>query len=239
MRRRLQMVFQDPYSSLNPRKRIGDILSTPLVIHGLAGRREAQQRARDLLVEVGLPADAAGRWPSQLSGGQQQRVGIARALALQPQLVVADEPVSALDVSVQAQIVALLKNLQRHHHMSLIFISHDLALVRHIADRVAVMYLGRIVELAAQEELYARPGHPYTRALLSAVPRRQPWQEGRRILLRGEVGSGARIPNGCRFHPRCWKAQEICRGTDPPLQEYAPGHLIACHFPEHIVNHES
>lgn len=228
LRRSAQMVFQDPYSSLPPRMRVGKILADPLLIHGLAGKREIPHRVEGLLRDVGLSPDVAGKLPHELSGGQRQRVGIARALSVQPSLIVADEAVSSLDASVQAQILNLMKDLQGRHRLSYLFISHDLGIVKYMSHRIAVMYLGQIVELASAEELYRRPLHPYTRALMSATPsiRRGP----RRVRLEGEPPDPANPPPGCRFHPRCPIAQPICGRAAPPLEEWLPGRLAACHF---------
>jgi oligopeptide/dipeptide ABC transporter ATP-binding protein len=230
LRRRMQIVFQDPYSSLNPRMTVEQTLQEPLDIHGLAGQVPA------LLEEVGLDAAFAGRYPHELSGGQRQRVGIARALSVEPQFVVCDEPVSALDVSVQAQVLNLLADLQARRKLTYLFIAHDLAVVRHIADDVAVMYLGRIVERAPAARIYASPRHPYTRALLSAVPEPNPRATKRRIVLAGDIPSPAHPPPGCPFHPRCPhpKKNERCRTEPPPLRPVAgaPDHLAACHFAE-------
>ena len=228
LRRRMQIVFQDPYSSLNPRMTVEATLREPLEIHGLAGEVKA------LLEEVGLDAAFAARYPHELSGGQRQRVGIARALSVEPQFVVCDEPVSALDVSVQAQVLNLLADLQAKRRLTYLFIAHDLAVVRHIADDVAVMYLGRIVERAPAAEIYAQPRHPYTTALLSAVPQPDPRASKSRIVLTGDVPSPARPPSGCPFHPRCPhpKKSERCRTETPPLRAITPGHLAACHYAE-------
>ena len=235
-RRELQMVFQDPYSSLNPRKRVRTIVGAPLKIHGIGTRRERRHCVHELLEAVGLSPEHANRFPHQFSGGQRQRIGIARALALRPKLIVADEPVSALDVSIQAQIVNLLEELQDEFALTYIVIAHDLGLVRHVSDRIAVMYLGRIVELSPAEELYTRPVMPYTEALLSAVPIPNPdvAEKRERILLRGDVGNPADPPSGCPFHPRCRYATEICSQEEPPLVSYGNGHLAACHHPLNI-----
>jgi peptide/nickel transport system ATP-binding protein len=237
LRRRMQMVFQDPYASLNPRHSVGRIVGEPLRSHGLANRREASARVRDLLRTVGLPTDAAGRYPHEFSGGQRQRIGLARALALNPDFVVADEPVSALDVSIQAQIINLLEQLQEEFELTYLFIAHDLAVVRHISDRIAVMYLGWIVEVSPAAELYENPLHPYTISLLSAVPIPDPVVERQRepILLAGDLPSPANPPPACRFHTRCPFVQPTrCRDEVPPLRTLASGHEVACHWAEDI-----
>lgn len=231
LRARMQIVLQDPYTSLNPRQKIGDIVAEPLIVHGLvSGREEARAEVLALLDRVGMPRDAADRYPHSFSGGQRQRIGIARALALKPALIVADEPVSALDVSVRAQVVNLMQDLQRDLGISFLFIAHDLAIVRHISHRVAIMYAGRVVELAPREEIYTRPLHPYTRALLSAVPVANPkLQRGRRRIVHpGESVDIANPPTGCRFHPRCPLASERCRVSEPPLLRLRDQHQVAC-----------
>jgi oligopeptide transport system ATP-binding protein len=231
IRRRMQVIFQDPYSSLNPRLTVGQMLAEPLKVHGLVPtREERRQRVAELLADVGLLPALAERYPHELSGGQRQRVGIARALAMQPAFIVCDEPVSALDVSVQAQIINLLAELQQRFHLTYLFIAHDLSVVRHISDRVAVMYLGRIVEMTDWRLLYEEPLHPYTKALLSAVPIPDPEVEARRerLILRGEVPSPLHPPPGCAFHPRCPMAVEECKQAVPELRQIKPGHWAAC-----------
>jgi oligopeptide/dipeptide ABC transporter ATP-binding protein len=228
-RRKLQIIFQDPYGSLNPRMTVADILGEPIRIHGIASGAEVEQRVARLLDMVGLPASHARRYPHEFSGGQRQRVGIARALALEPRLVVCDEPVSALDVSIQAQIVNLLEDIQAELGLSYLFISHDLMVVRHMANRVAVMYLGRIVEEAPTDELFKRPRHPYTRALLDVVPVPDPERERTRPVVEGDVPSPVAPPPGCHFHPRCEFAVERCRTTAPPLEADEGSHAVACH----------
>jgi peptide/nickel transport system ATP-binding protein len=237
LRRRMQMVFQDPYSSLNPRQNVGNIVAEPLKTHGIASGREAESKVRKLLDVVGLPQGAANRYPHEFSGGQRQRIGLARALALNPDLIVADEPVSALDVSIQAQMINLLEDLQAEFDLTYLFIAHDLAVVRHISDRVAVMYLGKIVEIAPSEVLYQNPLHPYTKALLSAVPIPDPAVERKRerIILRGDLPSPINPPSGCRFHTRCPFVQEArCPDEVPELRAVA-NQLVACHYAEDIA----
>jgi peptide/nickel transport system ATP-binding protein/oligopeptide transport system ATP-binding protein len=233
VRRDLQMIFQDPYSSLNPRHTVAGIVSAPYRIQGITPPGGMRKAVQDLLELVGLNPEHYNRYPHEFSGGQRQRIGVARALALRPKLIVADEPVSALDVSIQAQIVNLLESLQKEFGLAFVFIAHDLSVVRHISDRVAVMYLGHIVETADSDELYVSPRHPYTVALLSAVPIPDPEIERnrQRILLQGDLPSPADPPPGCVFNTRCWKAQEICRQQAPPLVQIKPGHELACYFP--------
>src|SRR6266508_4235528 len=235
LRRQMQMVFQDPYASLNPRKRVGSIIGTPLKIHGVE-KSERRQRVQELLKTVGLSPEHYNRFPHEFSGGQRQRIGVARALALHPKLIVADEPVSALDVSIQSQMLNLLDDLQKELQLTYIFIAHDLGVVRHVSNRIAVMYLGKLVELSPAEELYQRPIMPYTEALLSAVPIPDPDLSAKRerIVLQGDVPSPIDPPSGCRFHPRCRYATEICSQVEPPLVDYGNGHLAACHHPLNV-----
>jgi oligopeptide transport system ATP-binding protein len=228
LRREMQIIFQDPYASLNPRLKVRDIIGEPFVIHRIGTKGERRERVAELLRKVGLDPDFMNRYPHEFSGGQRQRLGIARALALNPKLIVADEPVSALDVSVQAQVINLLEDLQKEFDLTYLFISHGLAVVEHISDRVAVMYLGRVVEVASAEELYANPLHPYTRALLSAIPIPDPTRRRERIVLKGDVPTPINPPSGCRFHTRCPEAIPECSRIDPDLREVSPGHTVAC-----------
>ncbi len=236
LRREMQMIFQDPYASLNPRKRVGQIVGDPLKLNGVAHGAELRRRVQELLERVGLSAEHYNRFPHEFSGGQRQRIGVARALALEPKLIVADEPVSALDVSIQAQIINLLDDLQDELGLTYIFVAHDLSVVRHVSDRIAVMYLGKLVELAPAADLYAKPIHPYTIALLSAVPIPDPKENAERepLVLEGDVPSPVDPPAACRFHTRCPWATEICSQVEPELIEHRPGHWAACHHPQNV-----
>ncbi|MBN2428742.1 MAG: ATP-binding cassette domain-containing protein [Deltaproteobacteria bacterium] len=238
-RRKIQMVFQDPFSSLNPRMRVGNIIGEALIIHKLAPAGKIRSKVVDLLGTVGLSEEYYDRFPHEFSGGQRQRIGIARALAVQPELIIADEPVSALDVSIQAQIVNLLQDIQDEFGLTYIFISHDLSVIEHISDRVAVMYLGKIVETASSGDLYGRPHHPYTEALLNALPVPRPGATKNRRILTGEVPSPLAPPSGCHFHPRCPYVRDICRTESPLLEEKAAGHLAACHFSREVGRHRA
>ena len=234
IRRHLQMIFQDPAESLNARHTVGQILEEPFIIHGIGSAEERRASVDTLLDKVGLPRAAAHRYPFEFSGGQRQRIGIARALALQPRLIICDEPVSALDVSIQSQVLNLLLDLQREFHLSYLFITHNLAVVKHVSDRIAVMYLGRIVELSDAEELYARPRHPYTRALIAAIPEPEPSATRTRFIATGDLPSPINPPPGCPFHPRCPHSTELCKREAPPLRETSsatsPSHAVACHY---------
>jgi len=234
-RRNMQMIFQDPYSSLNPRMTVFEIIGEPLVVNGIARGRELEDRVEQVLVSVGLKVEHLRRYPHSFSGGQRQRIGIARALVLNPKLIICDEPVSALDVSVQAQIINLLQKLQSQYHLTYLFVAHDMSVVRHISNRISVMYVGKMVELAQTEELMANPTHPYTEALLSAVPRPDPRWKADRIIMTGEAPDPANPPPGCVFHTRCRYAQEICRREEPSLCEVSPEHYTRCHFANMIM----
>lgn len=229
-RKDIQMVFQDPFASLNPRHTVEKIIEEPLIVHKLGNKQERKERVRELLEIVGLNADHAKRYPHQFSGGQRQRIGIARALAVKPKLIIADEPVSALDVSIQSQVLNLLEDLQKKFDLTYLFIAHDLGVVRHISNRVGVMYLGRLVELSDCDRLYENPKHPYTEALLSAVPIPDPTYQNNRIILSGDVPSPSNPPTGCPFHTRCPKVKDICKSAVPTLQEVEPGHHVSCHL---------
>jgi oligopeptide/dipeptide ABC transporter ATP-binding protein len=239
LRRQMQMVFQDPFASLNPRKRVGQIIGMPLRLYG-AERKDVERQVRDLLDKVGLHPEHANRYPHEFSGGQRQRIGVARALALEPRLIVLDEPVSALDVSVQAQIINLLDDLQDDFKLTYLFVAHDLSVVRHVSDRIAVMYLGKLMEVSPAEELYTKPIHPYTTALLSAIPIPDPREnrERERVVVSGEPPNPINPPSGCVFHPRCPRATQVCREHEPPLVRYPNGHLAACHHPMNVSEAE-
>jgi oligopeptide transport system ATP-binding protein len=236
LRREMQMIFQDPYASLNPRKRVGQIVGDPLKLHGVASGAQLKRQVQELLERVGLSPEHYNRFPHEFSGGQRQRIGIARALALRPKLVIADEPVSALDVSIQAQIINLLDDLQDEFKLTYVFVAHDLGVVRHVADRVAVMYLGKIVEIGPADDVYANPVHPYTVSLLSAVPIPDPRENRLRehVVLEGDVPSPANPPSACRFHTRCPRATDICSEVEPELLEHRRGHWAACHHPHNV-----
>ena len=233
-RRDLQIIFQDPYSSLDPRMPVGESIAEGLEAHNVGDRRSRKEIVVNYLRKVGLEDYHARRYPHEFSGGQRQRIGIARALALRPKLLVCDEPVSALDVSIQSQVLNILKDLQTEFGLTYIFIAHNLSVVEHISDRVAVMYLGKMVELASREDLFRSPKHPYTKALMSAIPRPNPGLRRERIILEGDVPSPLNPPSGCRFHPRCWMARDICKQVEPPFEEKAPNHWSACHFANEV-----
>lgn len=229
LRRKMQIIFQDPYSSLNPRRTVRSAIAEPLVIHSIGSRKHRAERVRELMEEVGLRPEFADRYPHEFSGGQRQRIGIARALALNPSLIIADEPVSALDVSIRAQVLNLMEDLQEKYNLTYLFVSHDLSVVEHISDRVAVMYLGKIAEIGPKTEIYMNPTHPYTEALLSAAPVPDPTVKRNRIILQGDVPSPINPPMGCRFHTRCWLKTDICAEISPELKDVGGGHLVSCH----------
>jgi oligopeptide transport system ATP-binding protein len=233
MRKEMQIIFQDPYASLNPRMTVADIVGEPLDIHNLVkNRKERNEKVKEILNNVGLMPEYMNRYPHEFSGGQRQRIGIARALAVNPKLIIADEPVSALDVSIQAQVINLMQELQEEYGLTYLFIAHDLSVVKHISDRVAVMYLGKIVEITGKKELYDNPLHPYTQSLLSAIPIPDPTHKAERIILEGDVPSPVDPPSGCRFHPRCPEAMDICSKVEPEFKDYGNGHFAACHLLE-------
>jgi oligopeptide transport system ATP-binding protein len=235
LRREMQIIFQDPFSSLNPRKNVAHIVGEPLYVHGITDRQEREAKVLELLQVVGLKKEHMRRYPHQFSGGQRQRIGVARALALNPKLIICDEAVSALDVSIRGQVINLLQDLQKEFGLTYLFISHDLSVVEHISDRVAVMYLGKLVELTDAETLYQTPLHPYTQALLSAAPIPDPRRKKKRVILSGDVPSPIAPPPGCRFHTRCLYAKEVCRAQEPRLKEVRKNHLAACFFAEEIL----
>ncbi|MFT3891516.1 MAG: ATP-binding cassette domain-containing protein [Anaerolineales bacterium] len=235
VRKEISMVFQDPINSLNPRMTVSDIVAEPMAIHGLDNGRETEEIIVRLLERVGLRPDHLRRYPHEFSGGQRQRIGIARALSLNPRLVICDEPVSALDVSIQAQTLNLLQDLQKDFNLSYIFVAHDLSVVQHISDRVAVMYVGKVAEIATADELYSHPLHPYTEALLSAVPKPDPMYKSERIVMQGDVADPSNPPSGCYFHPRCRYAQEVCKLQTPEFRELKPDHFVACHRAEELT----
>ncbi len=234
LRRKMQIIFQDPYSSLNPRMTVGDIIGEPLIIHKIARGREKNRRVRELLEAVGLKPQHMKRYPHEFSGGQRQRIGVARALALDPQLIICDEPVTALDVSIQAQVLNLLQNLQKEFGLTYLFIAHDLSVIEHISARVAVMYLGKLAEMSENDELFMNPKHPYTEALMSAVPIADPDIEKERIILKGDVPSPVDPPPGCYFHPRCPYAQSVCSQEEPEFKDYGTDHYVSCHFADSL-----
>jgi peptide/nickel transport system ATP-binding protein len=234
LRREIAMIFQDPVNSLNPRMSVFDIISEPMVVHGVGSGPQAEQAVVQLLERVGLHPEHMRRYPHEFSGGQRQRIGIARALSLNPRLIICDEPVSALDVSIQAQTLNLLQDLQADFDLAYIFVAHDLSVVQHISDRVAVMYVGKIAEMTGAEELYTYPLHPYTEALMSAVPKPDPLYESKRIVMQGDVADPSNPPSGCYFHPRCQYAQDICKQELPEFRELKPAHWVACHLAEEL-----